>query len=277
MINIKLDYFTLLSPDPIYINGVGSVKSPTLREISGLENKVNTYCFYINLFLLTIKEYYDGFEKENTIFSYYPKELKNKMLSLKKQYDEIFQDSKDEITFFNYLIHDDILRFEILNALNFFIVEDVRFDEKNLVYLIYDKIKTQNPIGIIHSKNYSDVVDIILQRVNIENKKKDENLPKVKNKIAEKLLAKMNKSELHIKNKNDEKMSIANIISSLASHHPTLNITNIWDITIYQLYDQFSRTQLNDAYNLLSTRVSFWGDKENKFDDSLWLSLLNKK
>ena len=87
----------------------------------------------------------------------------------------------------------------------------------------------------------------------------------------------MKPSELQAKKKNDEKLDIANIISSLSSHHSTLNIVNIWDITVYQLYDQFCKTQINDSYRLLSSRVAFWGDKENKFDTTMWLSLLNQK
>ena len=275
MTDIKLDYFTLLSPDPIYVKGVGHIKSPTLREISELENKINTYYFYVNLFLMTIDKYFNDFEKENTVYFYYPKELKKKMLSLKNEYDALSDEAKDNITFYNFLVHDDILRIYVQYAFNFFFVEDIRFDQKNLVYSVYDEKETVT--GIIHSKNYSDVIDIILQRINVEYKKEKTKPLKIKNKIAEKLLAKMKPSELQAKKKNDEKLDIANIISSLSSHHSTLNIVNIWDITVYQLYDQFCKTQINDSYRLLSSRVAFWGDKENKFDTTMWLSLLNQK
>lgn len=63
-----------------------------------------------------------------------------------------------------------------------------------------------------------------------------------------------------------------NIISALAAHHNSLNIINIWDLTVYQLNDQFKRQRYIDYYHILSRSVSIWGDKDSKFDDSLWFS-----
>ena len=280
MINIKLDYFTLLSPDPIFINGVGNIKSPTLRDISKLEYKCNTYNFYVNLFLLTIDNYFEEFENENSLMSHYPQELKTKMLSLKSEYDSLSEEGKKNITFFNFLVNDDVLKLRVVDALNFFIVENVVFNEEHNMFVTYDKKLDDDDsskiIGTIYSQNYADVIDIILQRLNIKNDKANEEKLKVKNKIAEKLLAKMKKASSQQKKQSDKKMTLANLISALSSHHENLNIVNIWDITVYQLYDQFNRTRLNDSYNILSTGVSVFGDKENKFDEMMWLSLINE-
>lgn len=280
MINIKLDYFTLLSPDPIFINGVGNIKCPTLRDISKLEYKCNTYNFYVNIFLFTIDSYFKEFENENSLMSHYPQELKNKMLSLKSEYDSLSEEEKNNITFFNFLVNDEVLKSRVSDALNFFIVENVVFNEEYNVFVTYDKKINEDDhpqiIGTIHSQNYADVIDIILQRLNIKNNKAKEEKLKVKNKIAEKLLAKMKKGSSQQKKQSDKKMTLANLISALSSHHENLNIINIWDITVYQLYDQFNRTRLNDSYNILSTGVSIFGDKENKFDEMMWLSLINE-
>ena len=66
------------------------------------------------------------------------------------------------------------------------------------------------------------------------------------------------------------------MISSISAHSKTLNILNIWDLTIFQLYDQFARMRNDDLYMMNSTSVSVWGDKENKFDDTIWFSIINK-
>ena len=119
------------------------------------------------------------------------------------------------------------------------------------------------------------MIDIIMQRINIENKRQEKKNLKIKNKIAEKLLEKMKKGESQ-KKKNDEKTSMANIISSLSSHHQSLNIVNIWNLTVYQLYDQFSKTRINDTYKISSRSISIGGDKDKKFDDMLWRTMCNK-
>lgn len=43
-------------------------------------------------------------------------------------------------------------------------------------------------------------------------------------------------------------LSLSSIISSVAAKHPQLNLFNIWNLTLYQLYDQFQRLQLIDSY-----------------------------
>ena len=49
-----------------------------------------------------------------------------------------------------------------------------------------------------------------------------------------------------------------------------LNWINIWDITVYQLYDTFERLTINDQYESSKLSVSVWGDKEKKFRFGVW-------
>ena len=276
---MKLDYFTLISPDPLHIHGVGDIKSPTLSEISKLESKINTYNYYVTILLLNIGSYYEEFEKEEGMFFYYPNDLKNKMLKLRDEYASMNNKQKEKITFYNFLMNDDILKFKVAEALNFFIVDKVEFSDKYNMFVTYngdlDDDGNLKITGAIHAAIYDDVIDIIMQRINIENKRQEKKNLKIKNKIAEKLLEKMKKGESQ-KKKNDEKTSIANIISSLSSHHQSLNIVNIWNLTVYQLYDQFSKTRINDTYKISSRSISIWGDKDKKFDDMLWMTMCNK-
>lgn len=65
-------------------------------------------------------------------------------------------------------------------------------------------------------------------------------------------------------------MSLPNIISATAAKNPGLNIINIWDATLFQLYDQFEKAQNDDAHYMNSVRVAVWGDEKNQFDPSLW-------
>ena len=52
--------------------------------------------------------------------------------------------------------------------------------------------------------------------------------------------------------------------------HSSINYTNVWDMTVYQLWDTFARLRNNEIYASGRTSVSVWGDKENKFDYNLW-------
>lgn len=70
-------------------------------------------------------------------------------------------------------------------------------------------------------------------------------------------------------------MELPNIISSISSHHNSLNIINVWDLTVYQLYDQFNRQRLGDSFNIQSMSVAAWGDSDGKFDETVWFSLIN--
>ena len=97
---------------------------------------------------------------------------------------------------------------------------------------------------------------------------------KFKNDIAKKLyeqMQKANKEKEKQKNKkNDINLSLPNIISSVSSKHPSINLINIWELTIFQLLDCFNRLQNNTMHEIDSTRVSVWGDEKKTFDPSLW-------
>jgi hypothetical protein len=65
-------------------------------------------------------------------------------------------------------------------------------------------------------------------------------------------------------------MLLPNIISSVASKNSGLNIINIWDATLFQLYDQFEKKQNDDTHYMNSVRVAVWGDEKKQFDPTLW-------
>ena len=65
-------------------------------------------------------------------------------------------------------------------------------------------------------------------------------------------------------------MELGNIISAVANKSPSLNILNIWDLTIYQIWDCFSRISNNSIYDIQSMSVAAWGDNDNRFDASAW-------
>ena len=94
-------------------------------------------------------------------------------------------------------------------TLNFFFEDEIIYDtEKRFFVLFSGAIDDNNKkvqTGIIHENNYNEIVDIILQRVNINKKKDEHKNVKVKNKTAERLLKKMQKGSNAVKQKEDKK------------------------------------------------------------------------
>lgn len=276
---MKLDYFSLISPLSFYVNGVGSIKSPTLREIS----KINyyTYQVYLSNLLLDPDSYYEMIDKtEGAYLCNFTEQEKDVILRIRSEYMNLDEKSKEDTSIYNIMVFDKFLIDSLLCTLNFFFEDEIIYDIKKRVFILFngtvDDNNRKTPTGMIHENNYNEIIDIILQRVNVDKKKDEHKNLKVKNKTAERLLKKMKKAKKETEKKEDKKMEIGNLISSISAHSKTLNILNIWDLTIFQLYDQFTRMRYEDSYVMNSTSVSVWGDKENKFDDTIWFSIINK-
>ena len=95
---------------------------------------------------------------------------------------------------------------------------------------------------------------------------------KFKNNLAKKLMQKMLKAQKEEKKrkKADINMSLPNIISAVSSRHPSINLINVWELTIFQLFDVFGRLQANAMFEIDCKRVSTWGDEKKTFDAALW-------
>jgi len=275
---MKLDYFTLLSKSPLKLN-ICSIKSPLLREID--EITIQTYNNYLNILLLNINMYYKTItENDNHYLSFYSPEEKDLILKIKDEYDKMADEEKANIQILSILAFDFNIMDTIEKALNFFIVELVKYSPKEKSFFVFDgKVDDKGnsvPNGQINETNYSTVVDLILQR-NGRNKKEDqEDLPKFKDEKTKLLWLKIQKAKNNKKKEVDENMELANIISSLAAFGQGLNIINIWDMTVYQLYDQFHRERANHYFNISSMSVACWGDKDNHYNGEKWYENINK-
>ena len=208
---MKLDYFSLISPLPFYVNGVGSIKSPTLREIS----KINyyTYQVYLSNLLLDPASYYEMIDKtEGAYLCNFTEQEKDTILRIRSEYMNLDEKSKEDISIYNIMVFDKFLIDSLLCTLNFFFEDEIIYDTKKRVFILFngtvDDNNRKTPTGMIHENNYNEIIDIILQRVNVDKKKDEHKNLKVKNKTAEKLLKKMKKAKKEAEKKEDKKMEI---------------------------------------------------------------------
>ena len=262
---MKLDYFDLLSPEPISFS-IGRIKQPTLRDISKLTfQKFSVYQVYLKL---TPKDYYTLIDIE-----------KGKIF-----WDSLDEEQKKDISLYDIIILEPSVSQIYLDILNYFFVERVVFIDNLFLIVDTDDYETEitelelnkdNLKGVINAESFMDVLDIIQQVCCIKSDNPlDEAKPKFKNKKAKRLYEKMLKAkEKETKRKSQRdalNLSLANIISATAAKTPGLNIINIWDTTLFQLYDQFGKIQNNDIHYMNVVRVAVWGDEKNRFDASLW-------
>ena len=303
---MKLDHFTLISRKPLKVTNVGSIKPIFLHEIEDIT--IHVYNNFLSILMLDIQTYYKWMEKEDDYFRYYSQEQKQKVLDVKKQYEELDTKEKLSISFYDLLMYDELLICSFIEAFDFFFEEEVDFvvngneiTDAQFSFITYNKIDTPQKIklnngneysaiktnrelvGIINRSNFKDVVDIILQRnsVQMEEEITAEDLTKVKNKNkVMQLMEKMKKGQKQLdktrEKKREEKglssdTELANIISCVAAkNHNGINMINIWDMTIYNLYEQFKLIRENNIHEAETLSVFVWGDKSNKFDIDAW-------
>lgn len=177
-----------------------------------------------------------------------------------------------DISSYELVTKDINMRTFLREALNFFIEEDVEYHTESNAFTTY-ACGTKEMVGSINRDNYAEVVDVILQLSHIQ-KNEGENM-KFANKIAEKLYNKLKQApNYREKQGQDKRFELNNIISAVSAHHPSLNIVNIWELTIYQLYDQFARLGTNEMFEIEKMQVAYYGDPQNKFKIGKWYDLL---
>lgn len=222
---MNLEYFDLLSPDPIQIQNVGGILSPKLKDISSIGYK--TYQYYLAI--------------------------------LQIDFDQLTADA------------DSIYLLEA--ALNFFIQEDVAYSAEQSAFIL---TKDSQLTGAITKEIYSPVCDLIFQRNGIKAKQ-EEDLSKVKSKKALEIMKKLQRgrAEKAKHTKADKNMELGNILSAVANKSQSINIINIWELTVYQLWDCFSRLSNNSIYAIQSMSVAAWGNKDNLFDATAWFKRID--
>jgi hypothetical protein len=252
VIHLKLSYFELLSPDPINIQNVGGILSPTLRSISKVG--INIYQYYLSIILMDLKTYFS-------------------MIKQEEQFESLSDEDKAKLNVYDLITMSDDSAKLLQDVLNFFIYEDVIWSKEQNAFLVY---KENSVIGMITKEIYPQICDLICQRTCIKSNI-EEDLSKVKSKKALEIMKKLQKgrAEKAKNTKSDKNMELGNIISAVANKSQSLNIINIWEITVYQLWDCFSRISNNNIYDIQSMSVAAYGNKDNYFDSTAWFKRID--
>lgn len=254
---INLDYGTQLSFTPIKLS-IGTIKKPQLKDIA--EISFDRFAVFQAFIKMTPEAYYLVYKGEEG----------------KEQWKNMSEEEKLSITLFDLILQEDNVRNIYTELFNFFFAEHVVYREN--VFLIlneyYEKNSkiTQDAIrGIIHKDILLDILDILQQICCLRKTEEKIDDKMFKNKRAKKLYEKMLKRRSQLPSKtNNKDLELPNIISAVSSKHPSINLTNVWELTIFQLIDTFNRLQADSAFYIDSVRVSVWGDEKKTFNMALW-------
>lgn len=203
----------LLAGLPVEIKGVGLFHNPKIREIIDLgESKYN---YYLSSIFLSRKQVQNADENLNDF------ELLFAICYHNKEFQEIF-----------------------FNALKFFFKEeDVGLDTDNQSIFFYFGEKKEN--RRITQDNFDEIKKLIRVANFLEESEKEEFNPI--NEKAKEIIAKFLKNKEKLP-KIKEKMNLHSILSGIAWKSKNLNIFNVFDLTLYQLYDGFYRMDVIDYY-----------------------------
>lgn len=174
---------------------------------------------------------------------------------------------------FEMLISNEDSAAMLETVLNFFIREDVTYSPQNNCFLVSEN---GTATGVITKEFFPHICDLICQRNYIKSNQK-EDLSKIKNKKALDIMKKLQKGRKSAakQSKEDKNMELGNIISAVANKSQSLNILNIWDLTVFQLWDCFARLSNNSIYEIQSMSVAAWGNKDNTFDATAWFKRID--
>lgn len=262
---MKLSYSDLIgyAPIPVEIDEcvIGHIRKPLLSDIDQLGWRL--------------------FEVYESALTLTPQALLDVMTPNGKElWNELSKSSEHEVKLFDIITLLPPCTQFYLDILHFFFVEPVIFANGVFWVLKHEyemntNLTKDDVYGAVTRENFHLAVDIMQCVCCIHNSKQDgEKDLKFKNKLAEELYHKMhggeNEDKTPLPKKIDKNLTTANIISAVANVHPSLNYTNIYQLTLPQLYDVFQRMQQLEIYDLQKRQVSIWGDEKNKFDMSSW-------
>lgn len=255
---MRFDYFDMLSGEPIYVEGIGHLRSPQLREIcphSGVGYRA------YNLFLNFLTWDKDKLLKYDQLMQYRGASKLNR---------EVFN-------FFDVVTLLSQTREFCRGVLSFFMVEDLVWDETNRRYLVMSPGESPIDIGEINRENFEEVRQMMLQcnfiGLDKDNAPASHSTDKAKE-LWEEAQGFLKEQAESAPNESKSDYHLSNIISKICVIHPSYNLLNIYALTVFQLYDSFFQLGYMRSADLSERIFSTHGG--DKFNFENWLKPILK-
>lgn len=248
----KLDKGDLLSGMDIPLPSLCTIRVPHLNDIRG-GTGIGFAAYYRHIHILSLDQ--------EAAFS---------AMGLTDYWKRLPAEEQQAMGLFSVLAALPSSRQLLGEALSFFLCENVAYDERSGIFGLTTSGAGGHiqPAGAVTQENYDGIRDAILQvnclagtdtaPVKFRNQKAREIYEKVQ----------LHKKALDKPRKGDGSVTLPNIIGAVAASHPSYNLLNIWDLTVYQLYDQFARLNRLHQIDISARRWAAWG--KDPFDFALW-------
>lgn len=224
--------FDYLCNEPFHIDGIGSLKCPTLREIRSITYRM--FYFYLDLLLLAPPDYKKLFELKETDDTT-AASLYTLLLSQKPQL------LAGLVTFFL----DSGSSWDFDPASASFLISQTKPDGGR---------QAVGHIGADSFDRFRDELKLILGVAPF-----DEIKPKFKNNAAKTLYEKLQKNRLLDKRKQDENYTLDNMILKYCTHNKSgVHILNVWDLTYYQfirLFGEYCNARQCDFNDMMAAHT----------------------
>lgn len=150
----------------------------------------------------------------------------------------------------------------LLEGMAFFLNEAVEISSEEGVLLSESGI-------VIDDDAFRDFRNAVLRAGCIHGEEEEEHLRGSKKawEIFEKI-KKGREDKRKAKKGGERDVEIDNVISALGARSPNYNLLNIGGLTVWQLYNQFSRMTINEQYDVWAQKWAAWG--QDDFDFSIW-------
>lgn len=244
---MTVSYEDLLSGDQILLDGVGHFRSPQLKEMhpGGI-----------------------GWPTYNT-FIYIIKANRDELLALSP-------DAQSSDSLFLTIINNDQLRDLYRGVLDFFMLETVIYDDAQGRFVTLEVTPQDDEnvgisiVGEINADNLDDVRELILHLNYVSLKETDINM-KFSSKAAEEAWLTIQKYQKDSTGKKDDAShTIGNFISKLCAIHPSYNLFNVYELTVFQFYDAFFQSAYMKSFSFSEAVVSNHGSDSFDFND--WMN-----
>ena len=239
-----MDQFTLISGAPYSCDGI-LIYPPKLGQIRDIGYA--QYQMFLSIFLMT---------KEDIL----------EMIKIDSSHaDEVEFNTLQLIT----LIPE--FRESLLRSLNFFLHANVRYSDEYGYYF-------EDTEEIIPLKKIWLIRRAILKFCCVNDESDSEPL-RFRNEKAREIWEKIQKHKAAARKQKrsgtgDKSMDLPNLIGAVCAYSSSYNLLNIWDLTVYQFYDQFARLDNRIQIDVYGQRWAAWGKED--FDFSIWRKALNQ-
>lgn len=249
-------YEDLISGDSIYVDKVGHLRSPFLRELKPTQGiGYFRYNFYLNLISWGKFDYIKFLRITGAVGGKGASALENPQIGVY----EIVR-----------LIR--AAREALQEAMSFFMDEELRWNNKTQSFDAIRK-SDEKVVGNISKDNFEKVRQLMLQLNYVSVK--ESKAPKFKDEKSKALWEKVQAYQQKLGTpRHDKALELGNIISKLCVASNTYNLFNVYDLTVYQLYDQFFQCGYLRAMSVSERAFSIHGGK--KFKMETWLNPINK-